>query len=63
MRSNIAGEKGNFRVFCQCSPYAITGNDHELMIVCESQHLDVRKGRNHLFLWWQVLVSLVKVVS
>ena len=59
----LQGKKGNFRVFRQCLPDAITGNDHEFVIVSESQHLDVRKGRNHLLLRWQVLVSLVEVVS
>ncbi|KAL0620812.1 hypothetical protein AAY473_009139 [Plecturocebus cupreus] len=33
-------QKGEFRAFCQCSPDAITGNDHEFVVISESQHLD-----------------------
>lgn len=43
-------------------PDAVTGNDHEVVVLVKCQNFDVRHRRNHLFLWRQSLVSLIKVV-
>lgn len=45
------------------SPDAVTGDDHEVMVLVKCQNFDVRHCRNHLFLWRQSLVSLIEVVT
>lgn len=44
-------------------PDAVAGNDHEVVVLIKCQNFDVRHRRNHLLLWRQSLVSLIKVVT
>lgn len=44
-------------------PDAVAGDDHEVVGLIDGQHLDVWQGRDHLLLWREILVALVKVIS
>jgi len=45
------------------SPDAIAGNDHEIVILVQSQNFDIGHGGNHLLLWRQSFVPLIEVVA
>lgn len=45
------------------SPDAVTGDDHEVVVLVEGQNFDVGHCRNHLLLWRQSLVPLIEVVA
>lgn len=44
-------------------PNAITGHDHEVVVLIKCKHFEIGQGRNHLFFWRQSLVSLIEVVT